>query len=269
MRNRPTASARPGRPPGAQSVYRAVDLLKTLTARRNIGWRLSDLARHCGLDDSTAHRIVACLAALRLVKQRTQDRRYVPGPLLYELALTMPTYSVLRDGCRRSLARLARKTGWVASLHLRAGEESVCIDRTDISSMQLMIEVGSRRPLAGFAIGAAMLLALPEKEQRLLLAAGRRQMAAASHGRARACARIWERSRKRGFGLSLGDVIPGVASAGVAVLDAAGRPFGAIGVTGPLAEFSPKRIGDAGQWLREEARRIEREQAALIAELSR
>jgi len=243
-------------------------LLKTLALHRNIGWRLIDLGKHCDLDDSTTHRLMSCLAALRLAKQRPGDRRYVPGPLLYELGLVLPDYHALREACRRNLSRIARRTEWVASMHLRSADESVCIDRTGSSSVQLMVEVGNRRPLAGLAIGAAMLIGLPEHEQRELVSLARKKMNSAKSGRGLACNRILRRSHELGAGLSLGDVIPGIGSVGVAIHNANNQPFAAIGVTGPLPEFTKKRIADVTLLLREEARRIERDHASLIAELS-
>ena len=73
---------------GTQSIERAVRVLTEVTARSRFGWRPTDLAARCGLDRGTTHRILACLVRERLVQQRAVDGHYLPGPLLFELALS-------------------------------------------------------------------------------------------------------------------------------------------------------------------------------------
>ena len=60
-------------------------LLREVASRGSSGWRLTDLAAHCGLDKATAYRMLRCLEEERLVKRRASDRHYLPGPLLFEL----------------------------------------------------------------------------------------------------------------------------------------------------------------------------------------
>ena len=89
-------------PAGTQSLGRSIRLMRVLATRGEIGWRLSDLAAACGLDKGTAHRILASLVQERLVRQRPGDRRYLPGPLLFELSLALP----LTPAGERELARV-------------------------------------------------------------------------------------------------------------------------------------------------------------------
>jgi len=253
-------------PRGTQSIVRAVELLKVLGTRRKIGWRLTDLAAQCRLDDSTVHRIMACLSSLRLVQQRPGDRRYVPGPVLYELAVALPDHHAFQAACHQSLLRVARKTGWVGYLYLRSGDDSVCIDRVGTSSVQLLNDIGARRPLAGSSFGIAMLLSLSSQDQRATLAANRKSIRAIAPHRNSGYVRMLQRSKRHGMGISLGDIIQGVGSIGFPILDVKRQPVAAIGLRGPLGEFSRDRIAAAAQLLRDEAERIEREQQELIAE---
>src|SRR5688500_12829590 len=104
---------------GTQSSERAVVLLKELSARGTFGWRLSDLAAHCNLDKGTARRILSCLQHERLVQRRESDRHYLPGPLLFELSLTLAPLAEFQAACQPPLARVARRTPAVASLSPR------------------------------------------------------------------------------------------------------------------------------------------------------
>lgn len=114
---------------GTQSIERAVQLLKELAARGEFGRRLFDLATHCELDRGTTHRILACLVRERLVQQHPTSRRYVPGPLLFELGLSLPAYATFQAACSVPLHRVAKRLGGASLLYLRSGSEFVCAAR--------------------------------------------------------------------------------------------------------------------------------------------
>jgi len=252
-------------PPGTRSIARAVSLLTVLGTRKQIGWRLTDLAAQCALDDSTVHRIMTCLSMLRLVQQRKSDRRYIPGPMLFELALGFPAYSSLQSACHTTLIRVVKNTGWNAFLYLRSGEESVCLDRIGgPSSVLPLIDVGGRRPLAGSSMGIAMLLGMPVQERQAILIANRKRFKTATAHRKRGYDRMWKRSITAGIGLNLGDVLPSGGSIAVPIIDARKRPFAALGVSGPLEEFTRTRIDTVAAMLLNEARQLEIEQAELL-----
>ena len=255
-------------PSGTQSIVRTVKLLKALGARRQIGWRLTDLAAHSGLSTSTAFRIMTCLSAMRLARQRPHDRRYVPGPGLYELALSVPSCADFQAGCRATLLKISERTGWVVFLALRSGEDSVCIDRVGSTSVNILNEVGRRLPLAGSSLGVAILLGLPARERQRILAANRQALRSNKAHRGRTYDQMWRQSQQRGLGINLGNILPGGASMSVPILDTQGHPVAAVGVAGPLAEFTERRIGTVSQMLRESAARIAAEHAEVIAELA-
>jgi DNA-binding IclR family transcriptional regulator len=254
-------------PSGTQSIVRTVTLLKALSARSQIGWRLTDLAAHCQLTTSTTHRIMRCLTAMRLARQRPHDKHYVPGPSLYEFSLAVPLYFQFQAACEASVAKVAARTRWLAFLALRSGDETVCIDRQGSTSVNLMNDVGRRLPMAGSSLGVAMLLSLPRGEQQALLARNRRALRSNPAHLGRAYNEMWRRSREAGFGLNLGDIVQGGASMSVAIVDAAGAPIAALGAAGPLNEFTEARIASACALLKDEVAKIQRDQAALIAEL--
>lgn len=252
-------------PAGTQSIARTILVLKTLALRKEIGWRLTDLAAHCKLDNATTYRIVACLAAERLAQQRSSDRRYVPGPLLFELSLAVPAYNTFAATLRPELLRLARRLDCIVFLYLRSGNESICIERVGNAPVQPLTVVGTRRPMAGSMAGMAMLLPLPRREQQALIAEVRSHPPLAE--RAPSYRKILERSRRHGFGVNRGDVVPGLAGLAVPIMDASGSPFAALGIMGPTPMFAGARLSRLGESLRGEAYRLAREHAGLIRDL--
>ncbi len=244
---------------GTQSIARAATLLRAVAARPQQGWRLTDIAAHCGFDKGSAHRMLAGLTRERMITQRAGDRHYLPGPLLFELGLGVTHLGDFRARAQPALARIARTAPGVAFLYFLSGEEFVCAARVGPNTLKgLSIEVGTRRPLAVAAGGVALLLALPEREQRAVIAANLRQIASWGAERRRAVQTMLRRSRRAGYALNLADVVPGIHSIAVPLRDAAGRSFAALSVSG-AAETLPRAQLDA--WagvLRREALELER-----------
>jgi len=242
---------------GTQSIERAVALLKELSARGTFGWRLSDLAAHCNLDKGTAHRILRCLQRERLVQQRERDRHYLPGPLLFELSLTLPPLAEFQAACQAPLSRVARRTGGVAFLYLRSGADFVCAARIGATSIKgLSIQVGTRRPLVSSAGGVAILVALPDEESRSIISENMKRIARFGDLRTKSIERMIRRSQSHGFGVNLGDVVPGINSFGVAVKDSKGAPFASLTVSGASADFPASGIQKVVAVLEEEGSQI-------------
>src|SRR5450759_1725931 len=72
---------------GTQTIQRASLLMRLLASRSRSGLRLADVVQDSGLEHPTAHRILKGLMAEGLVMQDAGSRRYLIGPLVYELGL--------------------------------------------------------------------------------------------------------------------------------------------------------------------------------------
>jgi DNA-binding IclR family transcriptional regulator len=250
---------------GTQTVERAALLLRELAAHGSFGWRASDLAAHCGLDRATTQRILACLARERLVQQREKDRRYLPGPLLFELGLSVPGLGAFQAICQAPVARAAARTGGVASLYLRSGDEFVCAVRSGTTGIRaLSSEIGTRRPLVMSVGGVAILVALPEREVRAALQQGLAKLAHQRDDRAKSIERMVLASQERGYGFNAGFVVPGVNAFGVAVRNRYGTPVASLAVAGSTDELALKNADAIVDALRAEARVIEAEGARLL-----
>lgn len=253
---------------GTQSIERAIRILKAVAERGEIGWRPTDIAEYCGLEKTTAHRMLKSLAAERLLRQRAGDRRYIPGPMLFELASALPAYMGFRDAMHDELVTIARRHNCYALLHLKSGVESVCIDRVGTSRVHPLTIVGTRRPLTESTAGVAMLLAMPKKQRdQALEAIQKASRAQQATRRATIYKRILDQSRQAGCAYSEGDVVPGLGAVAVAIADASGKPCIAIGVMGSISQVAGERLAKTAAALHKDARRIGREFAQHIAAL--
>ncbi|VTU22483.1 IclR family transcriptional regulator [Variovorax sp. PBL-E5] len=244
---------------GTQSIERALRILRELAARGEFGWRLSDLATRCEVDKGTVHRILSCLVRERFVQQRSADKHYFPGPMLYELGLSLPGYATFRQACERRLAKYAVQTEAIAWLILRSGNEYVCAVRKGTLELRgLMVHVGTRRPLFTSVGGVAILQTLPMLEAENILADNTQQeIAKRGDGRLAALRKMRERSQRHGFGVNLGDVVPGVHAFAVPVCGGDGRAIAAVVLTGLPEQFGEARLPEIRQALSEVAAAVQ------------
>lgn len=246
---------------GTQSIERAIQVLKVLVERGGVGWRLLDLAEHCELEHATTHRILAALLRERLAEQRP-DRRYVAGPLVFELGVSMRAYTDFQAACRQPLASLARRLGGVAIVCERSDTHFVCIAREGRRINAMTIDVGTRRPLITSVSGVAMLAAMPPAVARPIIAENFTQIGRFGESRISALRTMIRRSLATGYGISQGHVVPGIGAVGMAIRDSGGAPFASVAIVGAAEHFVAERIPSIVGALRAAAANLERQTRA-------
>lgn len=244
---------------GTQSIERALQVVRVLSTRDRFGWGLADLAARCGLSHATTHRILRGLVRERLVAQRPEDRRYVLGPLVFELGLSMTGHAAFQAACKAPVARLARRFGTLAILYLHSGSDFVCAARAGPSPYAMAFDVGTRAPLVTSAGGVAILVHLPPEEARLAEQEGLRQMEMLGAPAIRRLRRMIERSRALGYGLNLANMTKDVHAFALPIRDAQGAVFAALAISGPAGDFPATRTDEVVAALREEVALIEKE----------
>ncbi|WP_296734251.1 helix-turn-helix domain-containing protein [Variovorax sp.] len=258
---RSSRSPQPSLSHDTQSIERALRILRELAARGEFGWRLSDLAARCEVDKGTVHRVLSCLVRERFVQQRSTDKHYFPGPMLYELGLSLPGYAAFQQACERRMAKLAAQTEAIAWLILRSGNEYVCAVRQGSLELRgLMVHAGTRRPLFTSVGGVAILQTLPSLETENILADNMQQeIAQRGSGRLDALEKMRERSRRHGFGVNLGDVVTGVHAFAVRVCADNGRAMAAVCLTGLAEQFGEPKLAEVRAALGEVAAAVEQD----------
>jgi DNA-binding IclR family transcriptional regulator len=245
---------------GTQTIERAVGLLRYIATHHHTGCRLSTLAADCGLCKSTAHRILACLIREGLVLQRPSDRRYVLGPMLFELGLSAtPERLEIQHAARLKLTELARRTHSIAKLFFRSGDDFVCSVRVGdarLAAKDLVVFPGSRRPLCYAAGGAAILMALPRREAFRIVRRNLECLHNYSNASASGIVRMMRRSLREGIAINAGQVIPGINGIGVALCHANGEPFGSISIAGREDIVTLDRLGEYRDMLEDAARHL-------------
>jgi len=216
-------------PSSAQTVGRAIQLLRLVASSQSHNLRLIDIAEMAALDKSTAHRLLQRLVHERMLVRDPGVHGYRLGPLLYELGLAALPETSLRELSQQALHLLAQSTGDMAFLVVRSGFESVCLNRIagNFAIQTLTQGVGDRHPLGVGAGGLAILAALTDAELKIVMKAVapllRRYRLTERTLRERV-----EATRERGHAIDEGTAALDVTAIGRAVRDGTGAPVAAV-----------------------------------------
>lgn len=136
---------------GAQSIDRAMQLLRAIAALHAEGAALAQLVEATGFDRTTSHRIVASLVRSGLAERDAASGLYRLGIESMALGLVAMQRPPLLARCLPAMKALARRSQEHVFLVTRAGDYSQC----------LHLEEGAR-PIRGFSetVGSMRLLGL-------------------------------------------------------------------------------------------------------------
>ncbi len=243
---------------GAQSIRRAVKILRVLAGGQEQGVRLTDIVEQTGLTRPTVHRILSVLIEEQAVEQDPSTRRYMIGQEVSLLGLARPGRFPIRAIADPYLRHLVDQVGDTVYLTIRSGFDSICVDRKlgTFPVKVMSIDVGVRRPLGVGVAGLCLLSQLPDEEAEAVMRANQQRYAHQKLSMAKLNERI-RQTRAKGYAYAPDGIMPGTSALGVPVLDRNGEPLAAISIAAISNRLGPTRMV--------ELLRLLREQAALIA----
>lgn len=240
-------------------LTRAINLVRLLAAAGRSGTTLSALAQRTALPLSTVHRLLTQLLGQRLAMQLEGEKRYVIGPLAYELGLVAAQQFDIRELCRPAMERLAEESSETVYLLQRSGHEAVCLDlkQGPTTVRVVTLQIGSRRPLGLGAGGLAILAAMPEAEGDEVFTAVSPTIERDWRFPTPLLRQSLDEARERGFAVIRNRITPGVTAVGKSFNDSLGQVFGAVTVAGLNARMTPQRLATLRTRLRATAATIE------------
>jgi DNA-binding IclR family transcriptional regulator len=229
---------------GAQTIGRAIRVLRVVAANAPCGMRLVDLSLQMGLPRPTAHRLLKALKQEGMLVQNASNRRYSLGPLLFELGISATHQFNLKDICQPVCTALAEQTGDTSFLFLRSGNDAVCISRTQGSYpiQTPSVPVGSRQPLGVSSGGLALLSALSEHEMETVVAAVEPRLGAYGDLGADKLRELCAMAKTNGYAFTGNHAVPGVRAVGLPIFDLSGTPIAAITVAATQARMNERRL---------------------------
>lgn len=206
-------------PGGAAAVDRALTVLSAFQTG-DVSLSVTELAERTRLYKSTVLRLLASLAHGGLLR-KTPEGTWALGPEISRLASLYTASFSLEDVVLPVMQDLVTKTGESVALHVRQGDQRLCLFRVD--SPQLLrdhVRAGDVLPLDRGAGG------------RVLMAFSG------------APGRLYDKIRKEGYVHASGDRIPGLVGISAPVWKAQHELVGALTLTVPEGRFKPKFVND-------------------------
>jgi len=246
------------------SIRRSVQVMELLAKKGPLGVRA--VAQQLKLPVGSVHRLLLDLEA-EMVAERTPDNEWELSYRLLEITgiqLDRVELPRLARPFAERIAEATRETVNVNALHNMMG---VTIDKVrGNEGMQLDMRIGSRGPLHCGGAGKAMLAFMSPEEQQQVYEQPLRRLTDFTIVDPVALATEIGRIRKRGYSLDHDEVVVGVRCVAMPILDRAGRPVGAISISGTSAkqpgpeldrfvemlseacDHVSRRIGYTGDW---------------------
>jgi DNA-binding IclR family transcriptional regulator len=213
-----------------QSIDRAAELLAAIAAASEPETAPA-LADACGLNRSTAWRILATLEHHGLVDRDPDSNRYRLGFAVLRLAAAAGQEPLVRLA-HPGLRRLADATGETVNLAVARRLELVYADQVQARHVMAPNWLGHPVPLHATSTGKAFLAALPPEELDAVVRAGLERFTDTTITAPRALRAELEEVRRRGYAVSRGELEPALWGVSAVARDATGRPLAVVSVWG-------------------------------------
>jgi DNA-binding IclR family transcriptional regulator len=227
---------------GAQSLHRAIALLRIVGRNNDLGITLSQIAREATLHVATTHRLLSVLAQENFITYNRLSKKYHLGLELHILAGSAHQFTI-RHRFRIALEKIAHETGDTAFLLIRSGNDVLCIDRVEgkFPIRIVPIDIGVRRPLGIGAGSLALIAFLPPDQRESILLANARRFPQYKNLTIEEIRSLASEARKVGYVVSEGLFHEGVISMGIPIFNKKGEVIAAITVSSVSQRMEEKR----------------------------
>ncbi|GAB3630327.1 transcriptional regulator, IclR family [Pandoraea terrae] len=163
-------SAEPGQAFDGQRALRPLVVLEHL-ASAGLPLTLSQLASRLLIPKATLLRLMESLEAARFVMHAPDERGYMPGPALSQLALASVGNNAFTRACRNVLRALVADVGETCNITAPDGDRVLYVERMETAEpLRQHMVPGMRVPMHCTASGKLFLSQMPAAERRALLA---------------------------------------------------------------------------------------------------
>jgi DNA-binding IclR family transcriptional regulator len=218
--------------PAVQALNRLVSILDLVSARGE-PQGAAEIAQATGLPLSTVARLMRQLAEEDLLYRSSVDGRYSLGPRVFALASAgLSGVDVIADVARPILHRLRDATGETTSLHVRRGQQRVCVDEAQSHHpVRRVVPRGLTQDLPNSATGEVLLAYAPEAEFETAM-----RRARLSQGDRNQLDRRLEEIRTKGYALRE-DPVEGITGISAPVRKGM-EALAAVSIAGPASRFT-------------------------------
>ena len=227
-----------------QSVDRAAALLKAVAASRD-PLSVVELAGQCGLNRSTAWRLLATLDSQGLVERDPVTQRYSVGYAIFQIAAGGDHDAFVRRA-HPVLQQLAIETGETANLAVAKRFNLVYVDQVEAPQVMSPNWLGRVLALHATSTGKAFLAWLPKEERDVLVPAKLERFTDTTLTDRAQLEQELEAVRRDGYSICVGELEETLYGASSAVLNERERPVAIVSVWGPQHRVPAERLPEIG-----------------------
>jgi len=227
------------------AVDRVATVLELLAGERE-GLRVADVARALEVHKATASRLLATLAARRLL-ERDRAGRYRLGPGLIRFAAVALTGLDVVTQARDQLGDLSARTGETVSLAVLDGTDVVYVDQS-VGDHAIVAGnwVGRRSPAHASSSGKVLLAFGDEEGRERALAGPFERLTRHTIGSADELAVVLEEVRRRGYARTVAELEDGLSTV-AAPVRVRGETVAAVPVGGPTFRIPARELPRLGR----------------------
>ena len=227
-------------------AFRIVELL----AQAQQPLTLMEISNRMDLPKQSVHRLLKQLENAWLVNRDGPGKHYVCSSRVRQMAINMLMTTGPAAARRAILQEMADKVQASCNLAISSGDAVVYLDRVEANwNAGTKLAPGTRVPFHCTASGKLLMSFLPKQQRESLLKRlPLRRWTERTISEADALRADLEQTRKRRFGVNVGEYIPGVVAIAVPVMLSAQRAGAALAIQVSAQQFS---IADLMQWVPE------------------
>ena len=220
-----------------QTLARGLQIMNQLEDASE-GLSVTFIARELQLEKSSVSRFLRTLHNYGYVEQDERTRRYRLGARLVALGQRRLRQFTLREQARPFLRRLVDETGECAHLAVLTHGQAFYVDQVDTSaSLRVSTDIGTMAPLHCTALGKVLLAFDDIQPVKELLVYTPHTIAEHTE-----LNQQLERTRALGYALDDEEYTIGVRCLASPVWGDGGVLVGAMGISGPAARLTPRRL---------------------------
>ena len=241
-----------------QSIDRALDIIEVLSENQE-GLGVTEIADRVGLHKSTAHRILATLAARGYIN-KTDKGGYKIGLKLIEAVSCYINSLELQTEARPYVAQITAELGLTSHLGVLDGDQVVYIEKMDVfSNVRMYSQIGVRVHSYSCSLGKCLLSNYSAAEVRKIMAnCSFIKFTKKTLGSVDELIADLDLVRSRGWAIDDEEAELGHRCIGAPIYDYRGDIIAAISASGPTAALTRDRIQPVAEYVRKQALEISR-----------
>lgn len=221
--------------------------LEILELLANIGHPLEvkEICQNMGLSGSTLYRYVNNLTRLELIEYEPSSRKYHLGIKLVRLGHLATRQLEIHRQAYPIMEELTQKTGDSAILTVRRGTKAIVVEFVEIdrTGIKFAMNRGDILPLYCCAITRPLMAFLPEEEIECILRANRpKGLTSHTITDLKKIKGELRKIRRQGYAMSSQELTLGAKGLGAPIRDYSGKVIAALGLVGPIHDFSKGKI---------------------------